>query len=691
MDEQFLKNKIREKWITLFDHNYIDNEIIQGLIQKKQKLLDIINFFKQKIKSKQEEINRFAEKKEDLPVLKSFSNSKSENKILKKKLIIPEPFNLSINKPKLLKEPLQISNTFKALPIPKNLKNISLEKIESQRKKRINILKKDIIERTEKDRRAITLETEKRPNNIDKIRNLVEKNIEKNLKFNKIFSHPMKNFDKFKAEIKYNEASILKEEYLIEKKNKEEEEELNKILIEKKDRKEFDRWVTEMKIKDDIEKKEKIDKRKIELFLNREISSNYYNLRKNRNMEKYTEQKMIEKMNSDLIKEEKEEDIKNKKDVVEKIKKEEENAILKKFKIIENKQNIYQKRKKDFNELDLLSKEENKILKEKRDNIISQIRTLERIPKKREIGFDPTETPGYGLLDEMSLAELRERLYIQKKMKIDELNCKKEENKLRMKQRADDLYNKALMIQENRNKLRLKKEMERKYKKEQMDNINEKYNIERENNIINCKKKLEDKKNKMRKEDENFLKKIREIKLHLQFNNVGKDQVEYEHNENNEIGLERKYNDLQNKKLEDKLAEEKINWERIKTRFKNAKNINEYYKNLIHNYNNKLINDSSIQKMLDDEDKAYIKAVCDKERMIKKYQKDDFRKRNKISELLYLNILKNKKVNKSFIVKNKYLNTIGNVRNVKLNEDNEQEEENYIKNKLETENNLDNN
>ena len=623
--------------------------------------------------------------------MKSFSNSKSENKILKKKLIIPEPFNLSINKPKLLKEPLQISNTFKALPIPKNLKNISLEKIESQRKKRINILKKDIIERTEKDRRAITLETEKRPNNIDKIRNLVEKNIEKNLKFNKIFSHPMKNFDKFKAEIKYNEASILKEEYLIEKKNKEEEEELNKILIEKKDRKEFDRWVTEMKIKDDIEKKEKIDKRKIELFLNREISSNYYNLRKNRNMEKYTEQKMIEKMNSDLIKEEKEEDIKNKKDVVEKIKKEEENAILKKFKIIEDKQNIYQKRKKDFNELDLLSKEENKILKEKRDNIISQIRTLERIPKKREKGFDPTETPGYGLLDEMSLAELRERLYIQKKMKIDELNCKKEENKLRMKQRADDLYNKALMIQENRNKLRLKKEMERKYKKEQMDNINEKYNIERENNIINCKKKLEDKKNKMRKEDENFLKKIREIKLHLQFNNVGKDQVEYEHNENNEIGLERKYNDLQNKKLEDKLAEEKINWERIKTRFKNAKNINEYYKNLIHNYNNKLINDSSIQKMFDDEDKAYIKAVCDKERMIKKYQKDDFRKRNKISELLYLNILKNKKVNKSVVVKNKYLNTIGNVRNVKLNEDNEQEEENYIKNKLETENNLDNN
>ena len=27
-NEQILKNKIRNKWVTLFDYNYIDNEII---------------------------------------------------------------------------------------------------------------------------------------------------------------------------------------------------------------------------------------------------------------------------------------------------------------------------------------------------------------------------------------------------------------------------------------------------------------------------------------------------------------------------------------------------------------------------------------------------------------------------------------------------------------------------------------
>ena len=647
---------------------------------------DIINYFKEKTKSNQTEEK---EEKKYLPLLKSFSNSKSANKILSKKITIPTPFNLSLNRPKLLKGPIQISNEIKALPIPINLKSNSLKSIEDERIKRINSLKKNIIERTEKDRRCFTLETDHRPNNIDKIRKMVEKDFKKNLKFNQKFAKPMKDFNKFKADVKYNEAAILKEEYLIDKRNKEEEKELNKILIEKKDSKEFDRWVTEMNIKDDIERLEKIDKRKMELMLNREISSNYYNLRKNRNAEKYTEQKMIGKMNMKKINEEKEEDIKDKKNVVEKIKKEEENVILKKIKMIQDNKNIYQKRKREFNELNILYSEELKTQKEKRDNLVNQIRTLEKIPKKRETGFDPTETPGYGLLGEMSLVELRERLSLQKRMTEDELNCKKEENKLKIMQRADEIYNKALIIQENRNKLREKKEKERQYKKEQNEIINEKYKIERENNIIKCKKEIEEKKRKMKKEDQDFLKKIREIKLGLQFGNVGKDQVEYKHNENNEMGLERKYNNIQNKILEDKLIEEKINWERIKQRFKNAKDTNNYYTNIIKNYNNNLINAAIIKKMMYDEDRKYTKSVHDKERAFKKYQKDDFKSRNKLSELLYLNILRNRKANKSVVVKNSYLNTLGNEKSVKIDEDNEQEVNNYIRNKLETENNLD--
>lgn len=49
---------------------------------------------------------------------------------------------------------------------------------------------------------------------------------------------------------------------------------------------------------------------------------------------------------------------------------------------------------------------------ERRQEVIREIRALELVPRKREAVIDPTYEPGHGLLEEMSLAELRERLAI---------------------------------------------------------------------------------------------------------------------------------------------------------------------------------------------------------------------------------------------------------------------------------------
>ena len=93
----------------------------------------------------------------------------------------------------------------------------------------------------------------------------------------------------------------------------------------------------------------------------------------------------------------------------------------------------------------------------------------------------------------MSLVELRERLALQKKMHADEIRAKKEENKLKMQERADELVNKAQIIQENRDRLRNMKEIERKAKKDAALSQKQRIKEQREKSLFLVKQKIENK------------------------------------------------------------------------------------------------------------------------------------------------------------------------------------------------------
>ena len=719
-DENVLKNKLREKWIKLYDFNFVDKEIIGGLLTTKKNISDLLTFIYNKatasnltVEQKEEE----EQKEEQIPGALSIAPSttlKTKTKIEEKKgekleketaktksfkkVTIPVPFNLSENKPRILQEPMAISNQIKIKPLPlADYKKTSLKEIEEKRKEQLEIIKKNIIEKNKKAK-GFDLQTDKRPMNFDRIKEEVENKIQSTLQFDNKYMNPPKDFSKCEADVKYNEAAIIREEYLIDKKNKEEEAALNKILIEKKDSKEFERWQSEMKIKDDIIKMQEIEKRKLELELNREVASTYMQRRIQKNQLKAAEHKKQEIINMKKKAEEKAEDIKQKKQVIKEIKKEQENVAKQKIQKKKENQELYKNRKKEFNELNLIAKEERKIYLERRDDLIRQIRELEKLPIKRTTGFDPTETPGYGLLEEMSLVELRERLALQKRMHADEIKSKKEENKLRMQERADEIVNKAQIIQENRDRLRNMKEIERKAKKDAILAEKERIKAAREKSLFEVKQKIENKKQKLKKEDEIFQKKIREIKLQRQFLQLGRDAVEFKQFKQIEDGVERKINDRQNQDLIDQLALEKIKWVDVKIRHTDAKKINKNMKEMINNYNNAYELSGTLNQMIGDEDKMYKKAVYDRERALNKYLQDDIKEKNKFCFEMQQKTMKK---NKSHGINNRRLSAKNNEKmnntekinlNIeeekKVNEGSDEEEKNEIQNKIDNENTL---
>ena len=91
-------------------------------------------------------------------------------------------------------------------------------------------------------------------------------------------------------------------------------------------------------------------------------------------------------------------------------------------------------------------KDEEEFEHRRKQELIRQIRELEKIPIVRTKGFDPTEAGGHGLLDEMSIAELRERIEFNKREIEQQTEAKRQENLRKKDQEAEELINTAQKI-----------------------------------------------------------------------------------------------------------------------------------------------------------------------------------------------------------------------------------------------------
>lgn len=496
------------------------------------------------------------------------SAAAEDDEIPKKQPTVIKPFNLTKPKPKVIPQPEAMPREVKSNPVPKNLFKKSLAEIEAEkeerRKKETEELKK-AYEESEKQKFALATE-KRRPDKFSKAKEEVLKKREDELQFNKKHTREVPDFSSVEAPVKLTSAAVLREGHLLKVKADQEAKILKDIEINMRDAAEFERWQREMEQKDEVERLEHIQMKKIEMELAREAAMQAQEQKQREN------QLVVAKMKAEMEikfveKEEKQkEDWQKKKETVETVLSQKENAAREMEKVKEEKRRIRDEVNKELSEALQRRKEEEEIEQRKREELIRQIRELEKVPIVRTKGFDPTEAGGFGLLDEMSIAELRERLEFNKMLREQEITQKREEN---LKQKEDvvkKLMEESSKIQDAREQRRLQNEAKREQKIKEKEEYEAKVKAARDKGLVEVYDKISKKKKDKKAEEERLAKELKEIKLQRQYLNANAAMVEEMRYKELEAGAERKVRNAQNERLVDqcKLGEIKVKDETVR-------------------------------------------------------------------------------------------------------------------------------
>merc|ERR1719453_516021 len=186
---------------------------------------------------------------------------------------------------------------------------------------------------------------------------------------------------------------------------------------------------------------------------------------------------------------------------------------------------------------------------ERKKDLIRQIRAIERVSVLKAQLFDPSEPPRKGFMEEMSLAELRERLKMLQATNEKELQDKRELNLHKKDTKQGQLLEKAQNLSKVRDIARqeatdrAEKEAAKKQEEEaQRERI-------REQCVLDAAQKIANKKKQKREEEARLRRELKEISIKRQFLQANAEMVEMKAHGEQQKGLDREAKDRQNNLL----------------------------------------------------------------------------------------------------------------------------------------------
>ena len=400
------------------------------------------------------------------------------------------------------------------------------------------------------------------------------------------------------AQVRLNAAAILREEARLRKEEEAKKAKLEAAMIDMRDESEFENWRSKMRAKDEQARLEQLQVRKIEMELAREEAMEAFALKQKEKKVIAAKLKIESEDKAQELEYENFKKLEEKKRNAIDIYENRANIAVEQEKVMVQKKKVKKELQKEIEEAIALKKEQDELEQLRRNELIQQIRELESQPINRVKGFDPNEMMNFGLLEEMSYAQLKERLDKQKKLAEEEISERREENMRKKEERAQDIVGKAAKITEYRTMQAQANEERRNKKKEEIERKRKFEEELREKNMLTVYDKISAKKKAKAAEQARLEKELEEIKLKRQYLNANKALVEEKAWKEQEAGAERQAKDKQARALIDQERVQRIKMSENNLRTQAAKGLATKQREIVNDYQKSLAEARTEDKML---------------------------------------------------------------------------------------------
>lgn len=393
-DPEALRGTLRAQWTCILDVDFVENQIVAKMLEFKPAIDKLLSQLYTKAFSG------------------AASTGSSSSVPSRKQLTVPVAPNITRPKPRQAFEPIRIPNEVKANPVPAYLNRLSMAELQAQQEARKGRIQAEVASKYDSSD-EFQLATATRGSNLDALRDQVERERQAALQV-EFKAKPVPRTSRT-IEVKLTTAAILREDALYQRKKDREVALMRAYESGLRDSFDFYRWQATMQQQDEAKWQQEVETRRLEMVQAQHDAMEAARQAKVENrevalgMKLDAEKRAAERDKDELALVEKYQQLTDTIKRVRDTAPREAEAHVREEKA----------RQRDALQEFLAAERERKAqadAKERaaREDLIRQIRALDRGRREHVAVFDPTETAQLGLLQEMSLAELRERLCVRR-------------------------------------------------------------------------------------------------------------------------------------------------------------------------------------------------------------------------------------------------------------------------------------